>query len=561
MRARSLGAALLRGIRPVERRRILPDAVAGLTLAALAIPEVLGYARIAGMPLETGLYTLFVPVVAFAVLGASRHLVVGADSATAAILAVGLGVLAAPGSPRYVELAGVTAVLVAVLLLVARLARLGFLSQFLSRTVLVGFLTGVGVLVAAGQVGAMLGIPEGPGTGPGSVVGVLGTLPMTQLPTLVVSVSVVAFVLALRRVSRRIPAALVAMVASVAAAMFLRLPEHGVAVLGPVAAGLPSVTFPSMSAGDVGVILPIAASMVLVVLAQSAATSRAYADRHDERVDTDGDVVGLAGANLAAALTGSFVVNGSPTKTEMVDGAGGRSQLAQLVTAAVVGVVLLTSTGLLSALPLAALSAVVFLIGVDLIDLRELRRLYAVRREEFVVAVVTAAAVVGLGVEIGIVVAVVASIVDHLRHSYSPRNSVLHKSPAGHWQSAPVLPGGRTIEGLVVYRFGTGLYFANAARLDQDVRTLMDTGAPPLWFCLDAAAVGDVDYTAGRVFARVHHRLSAAGTRLVLSNVSDPVRGQVERYLAGTGPVRVFDTSGEALEAFLAEHPPAAGPR
>lgn len=497
---------LLRGLLPVRRARVLPDVIGGVTLAALAVPEVLGYSRIAGMPVVTGLYTMLAPMAAFALLGSSRHLVVGADSATVAILGAGI-VGVAPGSPRYVQLAGTAALLVAALLAVARLLRLGFLANFLSRTVLVGFLTGVGIHIALGQFGELLGVTSGAGSSPPSPWQVVTGLSRTHLVTLYVSLAVIAVVLAVRLLVRRIPGALIAVVGAIVASEVLHLAEQGVQVIGAVPAGVPHLTVPGLSLTDLRMLLPAAMSMTVVILAQSAATSRAYSARYDESVDDDIDLVGLGVAKLTAALTGTFVVNGSPTKTQMVDSAGGRSQLSQLSAVGVVLIVLLTATGPLAALPLAALAAVVFLIGVELIDVAGMRRIYTLRREEFLVAALTAAAVVFLGVEQGILLAVAASIVDHLRHSYEPRSSVLAKSSTGHWHSSPVQPGARTTEGLVIYRFGSGLYFANASLFAADVVTLTGRAAGVRWFCLDAAAIGDVDYTAAAVLTRVHDRL------------------------------------------------------
>jgi len=546
------GAAVWTGWRPPPRTSWGPDALAGVTLALLAVPEVLGYARIAGMPVVTGLYTMLLPLVAFALLGSSRHLVVGADSATAAILAAGLVGLAAPGDPRYVALAGAAAVLLAVLLLLARLIRLGFLANFLSRTVLVGFLTGVGIGVAVGQLADMLGVPPGAGDAPERLWHVLARLPQAHLPTALVAAAVITVVLGLRAVDRRIPAALLAVAGAIVAARLIGLDRFGVALLGPVPSRLPRLALPAVAPADLPALLPVSVSMFVVVLAQSAATVRAYADRFDEPVDTDRDLVALGGVNLAAAATGTFVVNGSPTKTQMVVGAGGRSQLAQLTAVAVVALLCL-ATGVLAALPLAALAAVVFLIGVELVDLAGLRRILAVRRAEFVVALLTAAAVVLLGVEEGIVVAIALSIVDHLRHSYEPRCSVLVKSAAGHWQSRPVEPGARTAPGLLVYRFGSGMYFANASRFAADVATLTGGGPALRWFCLDAAAVGDIDYTAAAVLGRVAARLRASGVRLVFSNVNGPVRAQLLRYGLADGSRAFYDTSGEVLADFSAE--------
>jgi SulP family sulfate permease len=535
---------------------MLPEALAGATLAALAVPEVLGYARIAGMPVVTGLYTMLAPMVVFAVLCSSRHLVVAADSATAALLMAGLTGLAAAGSSRYVALAGTVALVVAVLLVLARVIRVGFLASFLSRTVLVGFLTGVGITVAIGQLGDLLGVEPGNGPGissaPERLVQVLSELPRAHVPTLLVGGAVIVVVLAGRLVDRRVPVALFAVVAAIVAEAVLGLSAFGVAVLGPVPSGLPGLVLPALAPADLAAAFPVAASMVVVILAQSAATSRAYAARFDEQVDTDADLLALGGANLAAAVTGTFVVNGSPTKTQMVVGAGGRSQIAQLAAVVVVGVVCAAATDLLGGLPLAALAAVVFLIGVDLVDVAGMRRILAVRRPEFVVAVLTALAVVVLGVEEGIVVAVVVSIIDHLRHSYAPRSSVLVKSPAGHWRSLPVAPGSRTADGLLVYRFGSGLYFANVSRLVADLMTIGAEGPPLRWLCLDAAAVGDVDYTAAAVLTQLVQREQRAGVRVVLSNVVDAVRVELDRYgiTALVGVDAIFDTSGEVLAAY-----------
>jgi MFS superfamily sulfate permease-like transporter len=359
--------------------------------------------------------------------------------------------------------------------------------------------------------------------------------------------------------ARRIPGALIVVVAAIVASRFTALASHGIAVLGNVPGGLPKPALPALGWSDLTAVLPIAASMFVVILAQSSATSRAYAGKYDEAVDDDLDLVGLGAANVAAAFTGAFVVNGSPTKTEIVDSAGGRTQWSQLVTGGVVLVVLLFLTGPLAYLPLCVLAAVVFLIGAELVNVVGMRRIYAVRGTEFAVALITAIAVVFLGLEQGIVVAVVASIVDHLRHSYNPHSTVLRKSPEGHWHAKPVAAGERTVAGLVIYRFGSSLYFANASRLPVDVALLTGQGEHVDWFCLDAAAIGDVDYTAAAVLTRVRSQLAASGTRLVLANVIDPVRAELDRYglTAQVGHDAFFDTAGSTLEHFTTrkDHP------
>jgi SulP family sulfate permease len=392
------------------------------------------------MPVVTGLYTLLLPMAVFAILGSSRHLVVAADSATAAMLAAALAGMAAPASARYVHLAGLAALLTGVLLLLARMARLGFLANFLSRTILLGFLAGVGIQVAIAQLPGMLGLTVTSTRTISRLVHTLAALPRADLATVAVSAAVVAVVLTAGKITHRIPGALIAIVASIIVSCSAGLAGHGVAILGPVPRGLPSLGPPAFGWHHATRLLGPAVSMFVVILAQSAATARAYAAKHEETFSADTDLVGLGAANV------------SPTQTQMADGAGGRSQLAQLTTGAVVLFVLLFATRPLAYLPIAALAAVVFLIAVRLVDLGGMRRILAVRRED-AIAVLTAAAIVVLGVQDGIVLAAAASIIDHLRHTYHPTNSVLVKSPNGHWHAAPVQPGARTEPGLVVYRF------------------------------------------------------------------------------------------------------------
>jgi high affinity sulfate transporter 1 len=548
---------VLQGLLPLHRGEIPGDLLAGVTLAALGIPEVLGYARIAGMPVVTGLYTLLLPMLLFAVLGASRHLVVAADSATAAILAGALIRLADPGSAQYVRLAGLAALLTGALLLLARLARLGFLANFLSRTVLLGFLAGVGIQVAIGQLPDMLGVSA---PSPHTLIKLgqtVAALPQAQGLTVAVSLGVIAVVLTARMITRRVPGALIAAAAAIIVSRVAGLAAHGVRVLGYVPRGLPAFGLPAFGVHATLALLGTSASIFIVILAQSAATARAYAARYAEPFSTDTDLVGLGAGNVAAAFTGTFVVNGSPTKTQILDDAGGRSQLATLTTSALVLVVLLVATGPLSYLPDAALAAVVFLIGAELVDVRGIRRVLRVRPDEFAVALITAAAVVVLSVQDGIVVAVIASIIDHLRHSYRPRNSVLVKSAAGHWQATPVTPGARTEPGLVIYRFGTSLYFANTSRLLEDLVEVSTGGSPLRWFVLDSAAIGDVDYSASSMLSAVIAQLHQRHIRFAMASVITPVRQQLEHYgISGAaGPDHYFDTPGEALEAFRAASP------
>jgi SulP family sulfate permease len=556
-RAKTRRLPVFEGLLPIERSGLSPAIIAGITLAALGIPEVMGYTKIAGMPVVTGLYTILIPIAVFACFGSSRHLVVGADSATAAIMAAGLAGLAPIASPDYVSLAGITAILCAALLLLARLIRLGFLADFLSRSVLIGFLTGVGIQVAMGQVGGMLGVPGGTGGTLPKFFGTLEQIPDTSLATLAVSASVLAIILGLKAIDKKIPGALLAVVGSIVVSSAFDLSSHGVAILGPVPGGLPKFGVPSDGWNQWGTLLAASVSIFVVILAQSAATSRAYAARYNEEFDENTDLVGLSLANLSAGLSGTFVVNGSPTKTQMVDSAGGRSQLSQLVTAFIVLIVLLFLTKPLQYLPEAVLASIVFLIGVELIDRLGMRRIMRWRMDEFLVACATALVVVVVGVKQGIILAIVLSILDHLRRSYHPRNTYLVREADGTLQSELVVAGQpprELVPGLVVYRFGSIMYYANASRLVEDVRTIVGTGQAPTWLCLDAEMVSDIDFSAGATILDILGIVKAAGSRLVAARVGRHVREELDRYgiTEMVGADAFFDSIEGVVDAYRA---------
>ena len=523
--------ALVPGLAGTTRATIVADVIAGATLAAVAIPESMGYTKIAGMPVITGIYTLALPVIVFALIGSSRHLVVGADSATAAIMFAALIGIAKPASPEYVGLAGVIALLAAGYLLVARVLRLGFLADFLSRTALVGFLSGVGVQVALTQLPSMLGIHAS-----GSVVNQMGKV-LTSLghivvPAAVLAILAVAVILLFERLSKRIPATLVVVAVSIIAAAALRLDRHGVAIVGSVPPGLPPIGLPHITWGQVPGLAGVAASIFVVILAQSAATARSFAQKREEPLSENRDLVGLAVANLAAGVTGAFCVNGSPTKTAVVDAAGARTQLAQLVMAVIAVVVLVAATALLHFLPDATLAAVVFVIGIRLVDLGHLRELWRLRRDELGLAAITALVVVLIGVEQGIALAVALSVLDFVRHAYRPRDTVMVPLAGAPDSLVPeaARPGAETLPGGIAYRFDGTIFFANADRFRERVLALVATAPHPVtWVVLDLSPVADIDYSAGQVLLTLLRDLRARSVNIHLAHVED-IHDLLQRY-------------------------------
>jgi len=524
---------LLQGILPLQKSQISKDIVAGATLATLAIPEVMGYTRIAGTPVITGLFTILVPMALYALIGSSRHLVVGADSATAAVLAAGLVGIAAIGSPNYVGYASVLALMVGLLLIGARLVRLGFLADFLSRTVLVGFLAGVGVQVAIGQFPDLLGIPSH-GTGPiQELVTDLAQLSKVNVYSLAISLTVLVVIFGTRRISRKIPVALIAVICVIIASYTLNLASYGVATIGVIPSGLPKLGFPNapLSWNVLQRLFPTALVMFIVVLTQSAATSQAYATRYNEPFNENMDLIGLAIANIGAGLSGTFVVNGSPTKTEMVDSAGGRSQLAQLTTVCIVVAVLLFITAPLSYMPIAVLAAIVFIIAVELVNVKEMRQIFEQRPSEFWVAMVTAATVVLVGVEQGILLAIALSLIDHTRRGYRPSNSLLSINEQEHWRWLPVAARAQFLPGVIVYRFNHSMYYANCQRFKDEVIRLVTSANPPIsWFCLDGSAMDDVDFSAAAALREIYGLLKQRGITLVLVEIQDKVWTEFGRY-------------------------------
>jgi high affinity sulfate transporter 1 len=549
---------LFQGLRPFQWAELPKNLLAGFTLAAMNIAQSLGYTGIAGTPVITGLYTLLLPLIAFAIFGSSRFLVVAADSATAAILAGGLSSMAPVASEHYVALAGLVALLTGCILLLARLLRLGFLADFLSQTVLLGFLTGVGFQVGIAVLGQMTGVEVTSRRTPVQFVQVIRALPHASLLTVGISVAVVACILLFRRFAPKWPGPLFAVAAAIVASAVLHLSERGVSVLGPVPGGLPHLGLYGVHWKDAWALLPVSLSCFVMIVAQSAATARVYAARHNQQLDENTDLVGLSAANAAAAFSGTFVVNGSPTQTAMVESSGGTNQMAHLATAGVVALVLLFLTGPLQYLPRCVLGAVVFTIAVRMINLRALADIRSESPGEFALAVTTSVVVVFVGVEQGILLAMALSLLRIVHHSYRPHTAVLQQTPQGIWHLEKVSPGESTEPGILIYRFGAPIFYANANQFSEQVRMLAASPPSPLhWVIVDCGAIANVDFTAARVVMDIQRDLAAKGIGLVFAHVQSDLKPDLDRHHLTEiiGPDRIFDSLHEALDALRAKVP------
>jgi high affinity sulfate transporter 1 len=548
-------------LRGYQRSWLVADVVAGTTLSAVAIPEVMGYTSIAQTPVATGLYTVIFPTAIFALLGASRLLVVGADSATAAILSAGLGAAAiagvTPNSEQWVAYTSFIALICGVLLVLARVFRLGFLGDFLSTSVLIGFLTGVGVQVATGQLPDMPGIEKGWGGWLEQQWHLLTSLGDSSATTLAFAAATLVIIVAFKRFAPKVPGAIVAVVLLIGVSAATDASTHGVAVVGSVDKGFPPIGLPDgIDLDNWETCTAIAFSCVILIIAQSAATSRSFAMKHGQSVDVNRDIVGLAGANFAAGLSGTFVVNGSPTKTQILDSQNGRTQVANLTMSAIVLLVALFFTTVLTDMPKAVLGAIVFLIGLDLIDIAGLRRIARRRSSEFVIALMTAAVVCAVGIEQGIVLAIVVSIIEVIRRQYEPLNFVLAVSSAGQQSYQKATPGNQTEPGLIVFRYDAPLFYANANRFVDDIESLIDTAPDQVrWLILDAGGLSDIDYSAGVALAGLLDYLDAHQITLAMARVDpslvDTLRGYdlFDRIRAD----HLYDTMDESIGAFRSD--------
>ncbi len=558
--------------RGYQRSWLTGDILAGVTLAAVAIPETMGYTSIAQTPIVTGLYTIIFPTIAFVILGSSRLLVVGADSATAALLAAGLGAAAisgvTPGSQEWLAYTSVIALMCGGLLIIARVFRLGFLGNFLSASVLIGFLTGVGVQVLTGQIPDMLGVPKGTGNWFEQQWTTITSIPDANPWTVAFSIGTLAIILGFRRWMSAVPGAIIAVVLSIIVSSAADASAHGVAIVGSVPAGFPPIGLPAgITLSDVtsnfATLISIAFACFVLIIAQSAATSRSFAMKHGQKVDINRDIEGLSAANVVAGLSGTFVVNGSPTKTQVLDSQKGRTQLANLTMSLITLVVVLFLTGLLEDMPKAVLGGIVFLIGLDLIDIAGLKGIGAVRQSEFIIAIITAVVVCAVGVEQGIILAIVVSIIDIIRRQYSPKDYVVTFVDRHKPVYEPAKPGLETAPGIIIYRFDAELFYANSSRFVDQVDALIDGAPHPVrWFVTDASSLDDIDYSAGRSLLALVQSLRARNITPCLARVD----ANLEKLLATYGVqqqvdrARVFESLHESLIAFESEHPEQADP-
>lgn len=545
------GVQQLRGYDPGWLRG---DVLAGITVAAYLVPQVMAYAEVAGLPPVVGLWAIMGPLVVYAVLGTSRQLSMGPESTTALMTAVVVAPLAAGDPARYAALAAALAFVVAAICLLAWFARLGFLADLLSRPVLVGYLAGLAVIMVVSQLTTLTGVPvDGQSLGE-RVSSFAANVDQLHLPTAALAAIALVTMLVGARLWPKAPVPLVAMLFAAAAVVVFDLDGRGVQVLGSVPAGLPTPALPAVTVQELAGLLLPAIGVAIVGYTDNVLTARAFASRRGERIDANQELLALGTANLSAGLLRGFPVSSSASRTAIGDALGSRSQLHSLVALGVVVAVLLFAQPLLEAFPRAALGAIVVFAALRLVDFAELRRFAAFRSSELVLALSATAAVLVLGVLYGVLAAVGLSILELVRRVARPHDGILGQVPgvAG-MHDIDDYPNARLVPGLVVYRYDAPLCFANAENFRQRALTAVDQSPTRVeWFLLNAEANVEVDITAIDALEQLRDELAERGVVFAMARVKQDLLVHLESagLAERVGSDRIFPTLPTAVSGY-----------
>ncbi len=565
------------GLHGIGWKNMPTEVSAGITLAALIIPLNIGYAQVAGLPPVLGLNSAIIPLLVFALFTTSRHVVGSPDASIAALVGATLFALAAPGDPLRVQYAGALAVMCGLLFFVFWYFRLAFLANFLSRAVLVGFISGLGVEVFTNQVRKILGasitdasrleafamqIKEsmaGSLQTEGYVVELLALLesiPRANLYSVAISAGTLIAVRLLKQYSPKLPGAHIALILVTAIVATLNLKEKGVSVLGAIPSGPPTISWPAVPPADYLRLLPGAMAVVAITLCEGLLLVRQYSRKHGYKADGDQVLFAYGIANLACGVSGALVTGNSASRSAAMESCGSQSQLPSVIAAGTIALVMLIFTDMLAFLPHAALAGIVANSVLSLIEVHEMRELYRMRRSEFWIAIACLLSVLVLGPLRAVIVDFLLTTIDVVRRASMPGTWVLREASDGsHFvpTESVVVPGD---DGFVVYRFGSPLYFANANLFSEEVERLVTHGSTPVrWFALDAEAISDIDTTGAEVLHQLLKLLADRRVTFAMARANPQLLPLLERYelLELIGKHRLYATNRHAVAAFRQE--------
>jgi sulfate permease, SulP family len=539
-----------------QRRDLRGDAMAAITVTAYLIPQVMAYASLAGVPPQSGLAVIVVTMVIYALIGSSRLLSVGPESTTALMTAAVLAPLALGDATRYIALAATMALLVGLYALLAGVLRIGFIGDLLSRPVLIGYLSGVAVIMIVSQIGKVSGVDVAGQSIIEDVRSFATNLASSgaHLPTVAIGASVTIALLVLTPRFRRIPIPLIVMLAATAVVAIFDLTSEGVQTVGRVSADNLAVGLPSLASDDLGILLLPALGIFIVGYTDNVLTARAFASRSGQRVHNNQEFLGLGAANIGSSLVGGFPVSSSASRTVIAEASGARTQGYSIIAAALVVVSVLAFSDVISAFPTAALGGVVVYAAIRLIDIAEFRRLWAFRRREFFIAVAAVVGVLVFDILYGVLAAIALSVVELLTRVARPHAAVLGQAEgvAG-WHDIDDYPTATQIPGLLVFRYDSPLFFANAEDFSRRCRAAIDAADPqPQWFLLNMEGNTEVDITGLDALEEVRAHCADRGIVMTLDHVKSEVWAQLERHGVGQriGRQLVFPTHPTAVAAY-----------
>jgi sulfate permease, SulP family len=542
-------------MRNYQRGWLRGDVLAGVTVTAYLIPQVMAYAEVAGLPAVVGLWASVAALMVYAVFGSSPQLSVGPESTTALMTATALGGIAAGQPERYVALAAALAGLVGLFCLVAWAARLGFLAELLSRPVLVGYMSGVAVLMVISQLGKFTGLSVEGDTPLAEIVFVLEHLRNADATTLLLAVAILTFLLAGSRLFPRAPVPLIGMLLAAGVVVLFDLQDRGITVVGPIPRELPSLQLPDIEPDDLRELVPAALGIAMVAFTDNILTARAFQARHASGLDSNQELLAIGAANLAVGAAQGFPVSSSGSRTAIGDSMGSRSQLYSIAALAMVVLAVVFLGPILAAFPTAALGAVVVYAAVRLVDVPEFRRIGGFRRTELALALGTTVAVLALGALQGVLVAVALSVLDLLYRVTRPHDGILGYVPG--------VPGmhdvddyadAKPVPGLVVYRYDSPLFFANAQDFTRRALAAIDSSPTPTrWFLLNAEANIAVDLTAVDTLEALRQQVERRGIIFAMARVKQDLRDDLQRagLIDRVGESRIFMTLPTAVNAYV----------
>jgi len=546
----------MRLARTYQLRWLRSDLLAGATMFAVLVPQGMAYGELAGVAPVAGLYTAFIAMLFYALFASSRYLMIGPESTTAILVAASVGPLVAGGDPvRYATLVAMVTIMVGVIAIIAGIARMGFIADFVSKPILIGYMDGAALIIIGSQLGKLFGIKTQGNAFFDKLWSIITQLGQTQWLTLAIGLILIALLIILRRISPKIPGAIIVVVLSTLASWLFHLDTHGVSVVGQIPAGLPKPTFPDIQFGDIGSLLPAAFSLTLLAYVTGIIPARAIAEKKREKLDANQEFIAMGVANLAAGFSQGFIAAGSQSRTGVNDAAGGKTQLVSLVAAVLLFIFLLWFTPLLQWLPLVALAAIVIVAAAATLQINPVRALFKVRATEGYLALATFIGVLVVGVLGGIILAVILSLLLIIQKLMRPHDAVLGAIEGiDGFHAIEQHESSETIPGLIVYRFDAPLFFANGNYFVKQARQLVaDAETPVEWFLVDAERIFDIDVTAAEACRALLDEFDRQGIVLAIARASQAAYQMLERtgLVDRIGAGHFFPTVRTGVWAYL----------